>query len=81
MCRGAFKTNPHKYNYAYRIAQIPVFILLVVSFITMTLVRNHHKEYLAGKRAPYIKETDIELDDKTPAIDVTTTDTQEETEL
>ncbi|EMS13394.1 transporter, major facilitator family protein [Entamoeba histolytica HM-3:IMSS] len=29
----------------------------------MCLVKNHHKEYVSGKRAPYSKETDIELNE------------------
>ncbi|EDR26146.1 hypothetical protein, conserved [Entamoeba dispar SAW760] len=63
LCAHAFSTSKYKYNYAYRIAQIPVFILLIVAFFFMCLVKNHHKEYVSGKRAPYSKETDIELAD------------------
>ncbi|ELP94950.1 hypothetical protein EIN_250640 [Entamoeba invadens IP1] len=60
--KHTFKDNVYKNNYSYRIAQIPVFILLIIAFVFLTLIKNHHKEYVNGKRAPYIKEeTGIEL--------------------
>ncbi|ELP85564.1 hypothetical protein EIN_407830 [Entamoeba invadens IP1] len=48
-----FKDNKFKYNYTYRFAQIPVFVLLVLAFIFLCLIRNRHKEYVQGKRAPF----------------------------